>query len=51
MFFSVSSRGIDPFCSITSRFPIRNSLTNSSIWSATVAGLPTIATCVSTISL
>ena len=39
MFFSVSSRGIEPFCSITSRLPIRNSRTNASIWLATVAGL------------
>ena len=50
MFFSVRSRGIEPFCSITSRLPIRNSRTNASIWSATVAGLPTIATWLSTIS-
>ena len=51
MFFSVSARGIEPFCSITSRLPIRNSRTNASSWSATVAGLPTIATWLSTMSL
>ena len=51
MFFSVRSRGIEPFCSMTSRLPTRNSRTNASIWSATVAGLPTMATWVSTMSL
>src|SRR5262249_36892253 len=50
MFFSVRSRGIEPFRSITSRLRILNSRTNASIWSATVAGLPTIATWLSTIS-